>query len=389
MILKFQNSTGAALTNSDLVRRFLNGAAADQVFAEEVTSGGSSVQTRWLLADNEGTIRDVATYAAGATTVQDHLVYDSFGNYTESNSAYTPTFTYTGQMYDADAQAYHCGVRWYDPKTGQFLSHDPLGFAAGDPNLYRYCGNGPTNFTDPSGMYESGGSGGSGGGWSGQSNPTHTHGAQGGSTYTTTAPPPSSSTMRDMREEHPIWLDRMEWNGDTFVWQRLPDGLWTWLPIGARIVGEQDGSYHIEYPNGNVSNVGQPNTTLQNGNTWGGYITHPSRMDKGYRIAFYVSVSVAVTAGVAAGGVALAGGATATAAAGGGTTVVSTAGGATAAAATGGGTTVVSTTAAAGGGAGAAATGAVTRQLVFETLESIDLINPAYPFDWPMLFPHL
>ena len=74
MILKFQNSTGEALTNSDLVRRFLDGAAVDQVFAEEVTLGASSVQTRWLLADNEGTIRDVATYAAGATTVQDHLV---------------------------------------------------------------------------------------------------------------------------------------------------------------------------------------------------------------------------------------------------------------------------------------------------------------------------
>ncbi len=172
MVLEFQNASSDALTNSDLVRRFLDGSAVDQVFAEEVTSGGSSVQTRWLLTDNEGTIRNVATYAAGVTTVQDHLVYDSFGNVVhQSNSAYTPTFTYTGQVYDADAQAYHCGVRWYDPQTGQFLSHDPLGFAAGDPNLYRYCGNGPTNFTDPSGMYEyqsgGGGSGGAGGGWSG------------------------------------------------------------------------------------------------------------------------------------------------------------------------------------------------------------------------------
>lgn len=29
---------------------------------------------------------------------------------------------------------------------------DPLGFAAGDANLYRYVGNSPTNFTDPSGL---------------------------------------------------------------------------------------------------------------------------------------------------------------------------------------------------------------------------------------------
>src|SRR3984885_212712 len=31
------------------------------------------------------------------------------------------------------------------------MSPDPTGFAAGDPNLYRYVGNGPTDATDPSG----------------------------------------------------------------------------------------------------------------------------------------------------------------------------------------------------------------------------------------------
>ena len=80
IVLKFHNATGNALTNADLSRRFLNGPAVDQVFAEEVVSGATSVETRWLLADNEGTIRDVATYGSGTTTVQDHLVYDAFGN---------------------------------------------------------------------------------------------------------------------------------------------------------------------------------------------------------------------------------------------------------------------------------------------------------------------
>jgi hypothetical protein len=35
---------------------------------------------------------------------------------------------------------------------GRFLSPDPIGFAAGDANLYRYVGNTPTNLTDPSGL---------------------------------------------------------------------------------------------------------------------------------------------------------------------------------------------------------------------------------------------
>jgi len=40
----------------------------------------------------------------------------------------------------------------YDPQISRFISEDPIGFAAGDVNLYRYCGNSPTNFTDPRGI---------------------------------------------------------------------------------------------------------------------------------------------------------------------------------------------------------------------------------------------
>src|SRR5208283_1618081 len=40
----------------------------------------------------------------------------------------------------------------YDPTTGRWLSQDPIGFFGGDPNLYRYTGNDPTNATDPTGL---------------------------------------------------------------------------------------------------------------------------------------------------------------------------------------------------------------------------------------------
>lgn len=43
----------------------------------------------------------------------------------------------------------------YDSCDGLGLfSQDPIGFAAGDANLYRYVGNSPTNATDPSGLQE-------------------------------------------------------------------------------------------------------------------------------------------------------------------------------------------------------------------------------------------
>jgi hypothetical protein len=48
--------------------------------------------------------------------------------------------------------------RWYDPGTGRWISEDPIGFAAGDANLYRYVGNGGTGARDPSGLVDDTGS---------------------------------------------------------------------------------------------------------------------------------------------------------------------------------------------------------------------------------------
>jgi RHS repeat-associated protein len=58
----------------------------------------------------------------------------------------------TGRDLDPESDLYHYRARYYDSATGQFISADPIGFAAGDGNLYRYVGNAPTNATDPSGM---------------------------------------------------------------------------------------------------------------------------------------------------------------------------------------------------------------------------------------------
>ncbi len=40
----------------------------------------------------------------------------------------------------------------YVLRDGRWISKDPIGFAAGDSNLYRYVGNSPTNAADPSGL---------------------------------------------------------------------------------------------------------------------------------------------------------------------------------------------------------------------------------------------
>ena len=42
--------------------------------------------------------------------------------------------------------------RLFSPTLGRWLSNDPLGFAAGDTNIYRYSRNGPLGSLDPSGL---------------------------------------------------------------------------------------------------------------------------------------------------------------------------------------------------------------------------------------------
>jgi hypothetical protein len=46
---------------------------------------------------------------------------------------------------------YQVRNRYYNSSLSAFVSRDPLSYAAGDLNLYRYVGNNPANRTDPSG----------------------------------------------------------------------------------------------------------------------------------------------------------------------------------------------------------------------------------------------
>ena len=94
-------------------------------------------------------------------TVIDHTTYDSFGNPTDSNPSAGDRYKFTGQEYDSVTGQYDYRARCYDAAIGRFTTQDPTGFGGGDPNLYRYCGNQPTDVTDPAGtdwwLWNSGG----------------------------------------------------------------------------------------------------------------------------------------------------------------------------------------------------------------------------------------
>ncbi len=59
---------------------------------------------------------------------------------------------YTGRPLDLVTGLQNNLNRWYDARTGRWISEDPIGFAAGDANLYRYVGNGPVDAVDPTGL---------------------------------------------------------------------------------------------------------------------------------------------------------------------------------------------------------------------------------------------
>lgn len=68
----------------------------------------------------------------------------------QSGHEHAPMLRYSGQYFDEETGLSYNRFRYYHAEDGQFLSPDPLGFAAG-PFRYRYAPN-PLNFIDPFGL---------------------------------------------------------------------------------------------------------------------------------------------------------------------------------------------------------------------------------------------
>ncbi len=136
--------------NGSLTTRYLHDDAVDALFARIDQSGGTGTGY-YHLTDRLGSIREVAAAASG--TVLDAISYDGFGKIaSETNSTYRGRYAWTGRELDAEIDLQYNRARYYDASTGRWISQDPLGFDAGDGNLYRYSLNRPSDSVDPSGM---------------------------------------------------------------------------------------------------------------------------------------------------------------------------------------------------------------------------------------------
>ena len=148
MVYDGENTYADFNGSGTLLTRYLYGPAVDQLLAR-TSSGGT---TAWYLTDHLGSVRDLAN-TSGA--VIDHVAYDSFGGVaSESTPASGDRFKFTGRELDPSTGLQFNRERYYSSTTGRWTSHDPMGYGAGDYNLYRYVKSQPTDRIDPTGRQD-------------------------------------------------------------------------------------------------------------------------------------------------------------------------------------------------------------------------------------------
>lgn len=119
---------------------------------DSVAARISGSMLSYYLPDRLGSVRN-QTDASGV--LSNTITYDAFGKVTsETSPSNGDRFKYTGRELDSETGLQFNHARYYNPATGTWTTADPSGFTAGDPNLYRYVRNEPTDRTDSTGLFD-------------------------------------------------------------------------------------------------------------------------------------------------------------------------------------------------------------------------------------------
>jgi RHS repeat-associated protein len=103
-----------------------------------VEEGGNTYR---VVTDQNGSPLLVVNSKSGA--VADAITYDPWGQVTSQTAPGMVPFGFDGGLVDPETGLVHFGARDYDPTTGRWTGPDPIGFAGGDADLYRYVGDDP------------------------------------------------------------------------------------------------------------------------------------------------------------------------------------------------------------------------------------------------------
>ncbi|WP_244953581.1 RHS repeat-associated core domain-containing protein [Xanthomonas axonopodis pv. vasculorum] len=129
-------------TQGTTINPILTGLGIDQRYARNDTGGRT-----YFLTDQLGSTRVLTNAAGGAVQRYD---YDPYGTTTQSSTAYTNPYQYTGRERDTSG-LYYYRARYYKPELGRFISEDPIKLTGG-VNSYSYVGGNPLSRIDPLGL---------------------------------------------------------------------------------------------------------------------------------------------------------------------------------------------------------------------------------------------
>ena len=162
VVMHFQSGDTPPMGLDALYERNLYGPVVDMLLAQD--DGSLGELAFWPLPDYHNSNVD-SVVKIGSTIYEGyHLRFDSFGNdlYVDSlgdpNDSDGSAFSalgWTGRIHDTFAESGSLqwnGHRVYNSELATWMTEDPIGYAGDPSNLYRYVGNSPTNYVDPTGM---------------------------------------------------------------------------------------------------------------------------------------------------------------------------------------------------------------------------------------------
>ena len=158
-----------------LITKNLYGKGIDEIL-QRIDSSASPTLTNYYQDDHEGSVTQITDSTGSVVESYRYDVYgapnikDNSGTDLNGVSAKRNRFMFTGREYTATFGMYEYRARAYHPWLGRFMSEDPKGFVHGaglgaepdkwtffahpddgELNLFRYCGNDPVDYADPTG----------------------------------------------------------------------------------------------------------------------------------------------------------------------------------------------------------------------------------------------
>ena len=129
--------------SGSLIEEFVYGANIDEVLCKISASGNFSYY-------HQDALESVVAITDESSAIAASYQYDVFGKERLQSGTLSNEILFTGRWLDSVTGLYNYRARWYDGRTGRFLSRDPIG-VEDDINLYRYVKSNSINLNDPLG----------------------------------------------------------------------------------------------------------------------------------------------------------------------------------------------------------------------------------------------